>query len=344
MEPLEELLVTAQARGASDLIVMVGDAPSMRVAGQWIRCDLPRCSDDALHTMAHSVLPPDTWERLQRLREFDFSFSFPTTGRIRCNIHYQRDHLSMVLRLVWPEIPDSHTLGIPAHAINMGSVSHGLILVSGPTGSGKSTTLAALVEHINQQRAAHIITIEDPIEFMYTNKHAIIEQREIGTDTLSWQAGLKNVLRQAPDVIVLGELRDHDSISIALAAAETGHLVMASVHSATATGALSRILESFPPAQSAQVRLQLSQSLRMVFAQRLVSSTKPGNRLLLHEILMGTPAIANMIRSNEIEQIQNAISSGRDHGMISFIQHQRDLLAKGLIRDVLQQDKNVFAA
>jgi twitching motility protein PilT len=333
MQSLEELLVTAQARGASDVLVMVGDAPAMRVAGQWIRYELPRCDDAALEQMARGILQGDGWERLQRTREFDFSFSLPQTGRVRCNIHFQRDHLAMVLRLVWPEIPDPRKLGIPAHVIHMGAAPNGLILVSGPTGAGKSTTLAAIVEHINQQKPAHIITIEDPIEFIYTNKRAIIEQREIGSDTASWQSGLKNVLRQAPDVIVLGELRDFESASIALAAAETGHLVMASVHSSTAAGAISRILESFPSAHAAQARLQLSQSLRMVFAQRLVIGNTPDTRVLLYEILMNTPAIAHMIRCNEIEQIQNAINSGREHGMISFQQCQRDLVGKGLMRD-----------
>jgi twitching motility protein PilT len=333
MELLEELLVAAQARGASDVLVMVGDAPAMRVAGQWIRHDLPRCDDASLEQMARGILQNDGWERLQRTREFDFSFSLPRTGRVRCNIHFQRDHLAMVLRLVWPEIPDPRTLGIPAHVIHVGASPNGLILVSGPTGSGKSTTLAAIVEHINQQKPAHIITIEDPIEFIYTNKRAIIEQREIGSDTASWQSGLKNVLRQAPDVIVLGELRDFDSVSIALAAAETGHLVMASVHASTAAGAISRIVESFPHGQAAQARLQLSQSLRMVFAQRLVAGIAADSRVLLYEILMGTPAVSNMIRVNELEQIPNAVNSGREHGMISFQQCQRDLVARGLMRD-----------
>ena len=198
MQSLEELLVTAQARGASDVLVMVGDAPAMRVAGQWVRYELPQCDDAALEELARSILQGDGWERLQRSREFDFSFSLPRTGRVRCNIHFQRDHLAMVLRLVWPEIPDPRKLGIPAHVIHMGSTPNGLILVSGPTGSGKSTTLAAIVEHINQQKPAHIITIEDPIEFIYTNKRAIIEQREIGSDTTSWQSGLKNALAASP--------------------------------------------------------------------------------------------------------------------------------------------------
>ncbi len=207
----------------------------------------------------------------------------------------------------------------------MGETPHGLVLVSGPTGAGKSTTIAAIVEHINNQRPAHVITIEDPIEFIYTNKRSIIEQREIGSDTGSWQSGLRNVLRQAPDVIVLGELRDIDSISMALSAAETGHLVMASVHSSTSVGAISRIVDAFPSSHASQVRLQLSQSLRMVFAQRLVPGSDPDTRVLQYEILLGTPAVANMIRTNEIEQIPNAINSGRDHGMISFQQCQRDL-------------------
>jgi twitching motility protein PilT len=185
MKPVEELLINAKARCASDLLVMVGDAPAMRVAGQWVRFDTPHCTRDYVESVARSMLRPDAWDELQRRRELDFSCSFPATGRVRCNVHFQRDHLAMVLRLVWPEIPDPKKLGIPQQVINTGEIPHGLILISGPTGSGKSTTLAALVEHINKTRAAHIITIEDPIEFIYSNKKAIIEQREIRAYTPS---------------------------------------------------------------------------------------------------------------------------------------------------------------
>jgi len=337
MQLLEELLVKAKEKGASDLLVMVGDAPAMRVAGKWIRFDVARGNDAALEAMVRSVLQAEAYDELVRKRELDFSFSLPTTGRVRCNAHYQRGHLAMVLRLVWPEIPDARTLGIPAHVIAMGEKPHGLILVSGPTGSGKSTTLAAIVEHINAQKQAHIITVEDPIEFIYINKKSIIEQREIGSDTMTWHTALRTVLRQAPDVIVLGELRDLESIAIALTAAETGHLVMASVHSSTSSGAISRILDVFPPTQAAQIRLQLSQSLRMVFAQRLAQGKLPDTRVLMYEILIGTPAVAHMIRTNELEQLPNAISAGREHGMISFQQCQRDLAAKGLMAELPAQ-------
>jgi len=187
------------------------------------------------------------------------------------------------------------------------------------------------VEHINNHRAAHVITIEDPIEFIYTNSKSIIEQREIGSDTTSWQSALRNVLRQAPDVIVLGELRDLESIAIALTAAETGHLVMASVHSSTAAGAISRILDVFPPSQITQIRLQLSQALRMIFAQRLVPGREPDTRALMYEVLVNTPAVGNLIRAGEIEQIPNSISAGREHGMISFQQCARELVARGVL-------------
>jgi twitching motility protein PilT len=334
MQVLEQLLVQAKEKGASDLLVMVGDSPAMRVAGKWQRFEMSRCSDATLEAMARGILQQEAYDELQKKRELDFSFSLPAIGRIRCNAHYQRDHLAMVHRLMWPEIPDPATLGIPKHVIEMGEKPNGLILVSGPTGSGKSTTLAAIVEHINKTRNAHIITVEDPIEFMYKNDKSMIEQREIGSDTTSWQAALRNVLRQAPDVIVLGDLRDLDSIAMALTAAETGHLVMASVHSSSAPGAISRILDVFPPSQATQVRLQLSAALRMVFAQRLVQGKQRDTRVLMYEILVGTPAIANMIRSNELEQIANAINSGRENGMISFTQCHRELHMKGLLGDV----------
>ena len=331
MIPLAELLAVAKQRGASDVLIMVGDAPAMRVGGTWIRYDLPPCRDAYVEALAEAILLPDSMATLAKRREMDFSRTIDPVGRVRCNLHYQRDHLAMTLRMVWPLVPDARALGIPDLVMNMGNTPHGLILVSGPTGSGKSTTLAAMIEHINLSRPAHVITIEDPIEYIHRNKKAIIEQREIGADTASWHSALRNVLRQAPDVILLGELRDIESISVALTAAETGHLVMASVHSSTAAGAISRIIDSFPTTQTAQARLQLSQSLRMVFAQRLIPGTAPESRVLLDEILIGTPAVANLIRVNELEQIQNAVSAGRDHGMVSFAQSERDLTTKGLI-------------
>ncbi len=331
MITLGELLKTAKGRGASDLLVMVGDAPAIRVAGQWQRLEVQPLGAMHVQSIAKELVRASLWDELNQKRELDFSCSYPGAGRVRCNVHFQRDHLAIVLRMVWPEIPDSRRLGVPSHVVRMGESPNGLILVSGPTGSGKSTTLAAIVEHINQERAAHIITIEDPIEFIYTNKRSIIEQREIGTDTPTWQTALRTVLRQSPDVIVLGELRDLDSISIALSAAETGHLVMASVHSSTAAGAVSRMIDGFRSADAAQVRMQLSQSLRMVFAQRLLPAKARDQRTLVYEVLMGTPGVANMIRSNELEQIHNAINAGREHGMISFAQCGRDLMAKGLL-------------
>ena len=330
MKSLQDLLVIAKSKSASDVLVMVGDAPAMRIAGSWVRFEHPRCTAEHLNDTVKNLLRPEVWEELQRKRELDFSYSFPKTGRVRCNVHFQRDNLAIVLRLVWPSIPDPRQLGIPDHVIHSGDSHNGLILVSGPTGSGKSTTLAAIVEHINQNRPAHVITIEDPIEFIYNNGCAIIEQREIGSDTHSWNSALRTVLRQAPDVIVLGELRDLESISIALSAAETGHLVLASVHSSTATGAISRIVDVFPPSQLSQIRLQLSQSLRMIFAQRLIPGRDADTRTLSYEILVNTPAIANLIRAGEFEQIPNAIGAGREHGMISFAQCQREMVARGI--------------
>ncbi len=323
--------MVAKGRSASDLLVMVGDAPAMRIAGSWVRFNHPKCTAADLDIITREILRPEALKELQERRELDFSCAFPRPGRVRCNFHYQRNHLCLVLRLVWPAIPDAVQLGIPSHVIGAGDYPHGLVLISGPTGSGKSTTLAAIVEHINKHRAAHVITIEDPIEFIYSNSQAIIEQREIGSDTSTWHSALRNVLRQAPDVIVLGELRDLESISLALTAAETGHLVLASVHSSTATGAVSRMADVFPPAQAAHIRHQLSQTLRMIFAQRLVPGRTPESRRLLYEVLVNTPAIANLIRAGELEQIPNAISAGRDFGMVSFAQCQRELLARGVI-------------
>jgi twitching motility protein PilT len=331
LTPLQDLLLMAKNRAASDLLVMVGDSPAMRVAGDWIRFEHPKCTAEELLQATKNILRQGAWAELEKKRELDFSYTFPKTGRVRVNAHFQRDNLSLVLRLVWPSIPDPRQLGIPSHVMQAGDLPHGLVLVSGPTGSGKSTTLAAIVEYINKRRPSHVITIEDPIEFIYTNARSIIEQREIGSDTPSWHSAMRTVLRQAPDVIVLGELRDLESISIALGAAETGHLVMASVHSSTAAGAVSRMVDVFPAAQAQQIRLQLSQTLRMIFAQRLIPGRMPETRTLLYEVLVNTPAIANLIRTGEMEQIPNAISAGRDYGMISFTQCQRELMARGIV-------------
>ena len=332
MISLDNLLQLAKNRAASDLLVMVGDTPAMRVAGGWIRYDHPKCTTEDLEGAIKGLLRPEAWEELVQKPRSRFlrhlrqeraaSAAMPTFSATisrwscgSCGLPF----------------PIPRQLGIPSHVIGSGDLPHGLVLISGPTGSGKSTTLAAIVEHINKIRHAHVITIEDPIEFIYTNAKSIIEQREIGSDTPSWHAALRTVLRQAPDVIVLGELRDLESISIALGAAETGHLVLASVHSSTAAGAVSRITDVFPPAQAPQIRLQLSQTLRMIFAQRLVPGRMPETRTLVYEILVNTPAIANLVRAGELEQIPNAISAGRDHGMISFLQCQRELAARGLL-------------
>ncbi len=306
---LEELLLVAKEQKASDLLIMVGDAPAIRVAGQWNRIAKESLKKDIVEQMCRTLLNEELFTQAFKQREMDFCRTVRGVGRVRCNIHYQRDHLAMVLRLVWPEIPAPETLGIPRHVLTMANTPHGLILISGPTGSGKSTTLAAMIEHINLTRAAHVITLEDPIEFIYSNKKAIVEQREVGADTRTWHDGLRSVLRQAPDIIVLGELRDLESIQIALLAAETGHLVIASVHSSTAHGAVMRMVDVFPPSQIDQIQVQLSQSLRMVFAQQLIPGKTPGTRVLAYEILMATPAIQNLIRNSEYEQIPNMISA-----------------------------------
>jgi len=328
---LQDILQRGVARRASDVLLMVGDRPAIRVAGHWERIDKPPLTSGDVVLYAQALLTPEAMLQLEQTRDLDCSKSIGEVGRVRCNFHYQRDHLAIVIRMVWPEIPSPAKLGLPPIVMNAAGAHNGLILVSGPTGSGKSTTIAAMMEHINQTRAAHVITIEDPIEYIHSNKKAIIEQREVGSDTLTFEAALRHVLRQAPDVIVLGELRDLESISIAMAAAETGHLVVASVHASNAPGAIARIIDVFPPNQLAQVRLQLSQTLRMVFAQRLVTSKTAETRVLAYETIVGTPAILNLIRSNEIEQIYNMMSSGKDHGMCTFAQTYTDLMTRGLI-------------
>jgi twitching motility protein PilT len=263
--------------------------------------------------------------------DLDCSYSLKGVGRFRVNAFRQRKGVGAVFRLIPEHIQTVEELGLPEHLTNLLDVSEGLLLVTGPTGSGKSTTLASLIHHLNLNQRAHIITIEDPIEFVHKNQQSLINQREVSSHTKSFHGALRAALREDPDVILVGELRDLESISLALTAAETGHLVLATLHTNSATKTVDRIIDVFPEAQQAQIRVMLSESLRGVIAQTLVRRSDGGGRMPVVEVLVNVPAVANLIREGKTYQIHSTMQTGQAYGMITFEASVNDLVRKGVI-------------
>lgn len=335
MATLHDILGLAARRGASDVVLVADAAPFMRVEGEWLPVPtVDRSSFDG-ETAVLSLIPEDRLSMMRDEREMNFSREIAPFGRLRFNLHYQRGTPAATIRLIWPTVRTIDELGLPS-ALQDAALRHqGLILVCGRAGSGKSTTLAAVVQHILSKRRAHVITIEDPIEYVHANGQGVCEQRELHCDTLSWDAALKNVLRQSPDVIVIGELQDRASIATAVSAAETGHLVLASVHAQNAVQCVTRIVDSFPGDRQPQIRVQLATSLVAVLAQELVPSVRDGGRVLATEFMLVNPAIRNLIRNNECAQIHNAILSGRGMGMHTL----QDSLEKHLERKAISEQE-----
>ncbi|NOS99694.1 MAG: PilT/PilU family type 4a pilus ATPase [Phycisphaerales bacterium] len=335
MATLKDILAVATRRGASDVVLVSESAPFMRVEGEWLPVpSIDRSAFDS-ETTVLSLIPEDRLAVMRDEREMNFSRELPPFGRLRFNLHYQRGSPAATIRLIWPTVRSIDELELP-RALPEAALRHqGLILVCGRAGSGKSTTLAAIVQYILSKRRAHVITIEDPIEYVHGNGQGVCEQRELHSDTLSWDAALKNVLRQSPDVIVIGELQDRASIATAVSAAETGHLVLASLHAQNAVQCVTRIVDSFPGDQQPQIRVQLANSLVAVLAQELVPSTREGGRVLATEFMLVNPAIRNLIRSNEYAQIHNAILTGRGVGMHTL----QDSLEQHLARKTISEQE-----
>ncbi len=331
MTEIETILATAKDRGASDVVVVAEAQPFMRVEGEWLAIPGRALSSFECDEMILSLVPEDRQCTLREERELNFSADVGRLGRVRFNIHYQRDTLAATIRIIWPEVRTVTDLTLPVELAEASLRHQGLILVCGRAGSGKSTTLAALVHHILESRRAHVITIEDPIEFVHGNGVGICEQRELHTDTLDWGAALKNVLRQSPDVIVIGELQNRESIATAVTAAETGHLVLASLHAQDAVQCVSRIVDVFPGEQQSQIRLQLSNSLVAVLAQELVPSIRQQQRVLATEFILVNSAIRNLIRTGDYTQIHNCVLSGRGQGMHTMQDCLEQLLEKKII-------------
>ncbi len=332
---LEELLAEVFSRGASDLHLSVGLPPVYRVDGTLIRGNYPPLNREDCHKLIFSMLTNEQRRVLEQDWELDCSYGVANLGRFRVNVYKDRGTYAAALRAITSDIPTFDQLNLPQVVKDISNRTKGLILVTGPTGSGKSTTLAAMVNHINESRAEHILTIEDPIEFLHSSKKCVVHQRELGQDTRSFANALKSSLREDPDIILVGEMRDLETISLALTAAETGHLVMGTLHTSSASSTIDRIIDVFPAEQQQQVRIQLSNSLIAVFTQALLPKVqKDGSksgRVMAQEILVVTPAIANLVREGKAAQIYSAIQTGSEHQMITMEMSLKHLFDQKLV-------------
>lgn len=312
---IEILLEEVVRRRASDLHIQVGLPPMLRVDGSLTSFPgFDALDPSAVETLLFSILDQEQQQILDKDKEFDFSFAFGTLGRFRVNAYHERGNLAAALRFIPSEIKTISELGVPPVVMNFANYPRGLVLVTGPTGSGKSTTLAALVDKLNTDTAQHIITIEDPIEFTHKSKKSVVVQREVHYDTYSFSAALRSSLRQDPDVVLIGEMRDLETISAAITIAETGHLVLASLHTNSAAQSIDRMIDVFPPHQQSQIRAQLANILMGICSQRLVP-TIGGGRVVAAEVLVANPAVRNIIREGKTHQLDAVIQTGADAGM-----------------------------
>src|SRR6187200_2333974 len=314
--PVPELLGKLLEMNGSDLHLTAGTPPTVRVHGELERLrDYPNLSPRALQGMIYAILPQKMRERFEQELELDMSYSLPGRARFRVNVYMQRDAVGAVFRVIPFEIKGLDELGLPPVCADLARFPRGFVVVTGPTGSGKSTTLAGMVDVVNTERAGHIMTVEDPIEFLHKHKACVVNQREIGADTHSFAAALKHVLRQDPDVILVGEMRDLETISTAITAAETGHLVFATLHTQDAPQTIDRIIDVFPPHQQQQVRVQLATTLQGVVTQQLMQTADGKGRVAALEIMVATPGIRNLIREGKVHQIYSIMQAGGRYGM-----------------------------
>ncbi|USN96455.1 MAG: type IV pilus twitching motility protein PilT [Candidatus Nomurabacteria bacterium] len=328
---IEILLEEVVRRRASDLHLQVGLPPVLRVDGSLVPISGFNPLDEAsVETLLFAILDQDQQQILDKDKEFDFSFAFGTLGRFRVNAYHERGNLAAALRLIPNEIKTINELGVPPVVMNFAKYPRGLVLVTGPTGSGKSTTLASLIDKLNTETSQHIITIEDPIEFTHTSKKSVVVQREVHYDTYSFSAALRSSLRQDPDVVLIGEMRDLETISAAITIAETGHLVLASLHTNSAAQSIDRMIDVFPPHQQSQIRAQLANILMAICSQRLVPAIG-GGRVVAAEILIANPAVRNIIREGKSHQLDAVIQTGADAGMQTMDRTLVGLVQSGVI-------------
>ena len=344
---ITELLAFSVENNASDLHLSTGSPPLIRVDGDVRKLNIPAFDAKDVNALVYDIMNDRQRKEYEEHLEVDFSFEVPNLARFRVNAFNQNRGPAAVFRTIPSKILSLEDLGCPEIFRDISDTPRGLVLVTGPTGSGKSTTLAAMVDYINKSKNDHILTIEDPIEFVHENQLCLINQREVHRDTLSFEAALRSALREDPDVILVGEMRDLETIRLAMTAAETGHLVFGTLHTTSAPKTIDRIIDVFPGEEKSMVRSMLSESLRAVISQTLIKKTG-GGRVAAHEIMIGVPAIRNLIREDKIAQMYSAIQTGMQHGMQTMDQCLQNLVNRGMIskQDAMEKavDKNQFSS
>ncbi len=318
MIDIKEVLNTAKIAGASDVHMTVGIPPKMRVNGDLISMQYDRMLPPDTLAVAKEILSDSQWAKFEEKGEYDMSFSIPELGRYRLNIYHQRGSVAMAFRLVGTTVPAAEDLGIPASVVELSQRKRGLVLVTGPTGSGKSTTLAAIIDKINKTRDAHVITLEDPIEYLHRHEKSMVNQREIGIDSGSYANALRSALREDPDVILVGEMRDYETISVAITAAETGHLVLSTLHTIGAASTVDRVIDVFPPDQQQQIRIQLSNVIEAVISQQLIPTKDGRGRVAAFEVMHANHAVRNLVREGKSHQLASVMQTNRKLGMMTM--------------------------
>ncbi len=344
---IDDLLVTMVERGGSDLHVTAGIAPCIRIDGSLHPiAGLEPLTGADTERLVRSMLSEDQWDRFQAENELDSAYALPNVSRFRVNVYRQRGSVGAAFRSIPHKIRSLTDLGVPDSVEQFSQLPRGLVLVTGPTGSGKSTTLASLLDVANKTRSGHIVTIEDPIEYLHKHGSCVVNQREVGTDTADFAVALKHVLRQDPDIILVGELRDLETTSVAITAAETGHLVLATLHTKSAAQTIDRLIDIYPHEQQQQIRAQLANALEGVVTQALLPR-RNGGRVVVCEVMVSTPAIRSLIREGKVHLIPSYVQSGGDVGMISFDQHLaqrfREQLVSKHVALEMAQDPNEFS-
>ncbi|TCJ02438.1 type IV pilus twitching motility protein PilT [Cytobacillus praedii] len=330
-EMIDHLLHAAFELKASDIHLTVGVPPIMRINGDLKKYGKESLKPEDTEGMARAIIPDNMWEQFKEKGELDFSYGIPKVSRFRVNTYFQRSCIALAIRIVPTRIPTIEELELPNVLKRIAEKPQGLVLVTGPTGSGKSTTLASMIQYMNHHMRKHIITLEDPIEYLHKHGNSIIDQREVGFDTNNFANGLRASLRQDPDVILVGEMRDLETIQTAITAAETGHLVFGTLHTSSAPATINRIIDVFPPSQQAQVRIQLASVLVSVISQRLFPTIDKKGRKAATEILINNSAVANLIRNEKIYQIVNIMQTSRSSGMHTLETSIKELVQSGAI-------------